>query len=198
MNYSIRLTEKAEEKALSALVTEPQRATIDSAKKKDIPASTPVLKQPADEIPSSVLVPQTFRLPQRLIEDLVRAGESERYRGWIEKGTSGCRESQNYITVKLSSAMDAYQGFDVDDRSKFNVAMPPCFVIVSWRSCSGSEQRRFVIPIIESVPTPERITPYPTGRFFWGGAVPGTSCQATIARSLRDVSQQALASAPSH
>ena len=28
-----------------------------------------------------------------------------------------------YITVKLSSAMDAYQGFDVDDRSKFNVAI---------------------------------------------------------------------------
>ena len=27
------------------------------------------------------------------------------------------------ITVKLSSAMDAYQGFDVDDRAKFNVAI---------------------------------------------------------------------------
>ena len=33
-----------------------------------------------------------------------------------------------------------------------------------------------------------RITPYPTGRLFWGGAVPGTSCQATIAPSLRDKS----------
>src|SRR5580704_928946 len=54
--------------------------------------------------------------------------------------------------------------------------------------------RNFATPIIESVRTPERITPYPTGRFFWGGAVPGTSCQATIARSLRDVSQQALVS----
>ena len=75
MNYSIRSTERAEEKALSALVTDPQRATIDWAEKKDIPASMPVLKQPADEIPSPVLVPQTFRLPQRLIEDLVRAGE---------------------------------------------------------------------------------------------------------------------------
>ena len=30
--------------------------------------------------------------------------------------------------------------------------------------------RNFVTPIIESVRTPERITPYPTGRFFWGGA----------------------------
>src|ERR1700674_3488942 len=28
-----------------------------------------------------------------------------------------------YVTMKLSSAMDAYQGFDVDDRSKFNVAI---------------------------------------------------------------------------
>jgi len=28
-----------------------------------------------------------------------------------------------YITVKLSSVMDAYQGFDVDERSKFNVAI---------------------------------------------------------------------------
>ena len=42
--------------------------------------------------------------------------------------------------------------------------------------------------------TPARITPYPTGRPFWAGAVPGTSCQATIAPSLRDISQQALAS----
>jgi hypothetical protein len=29
----------------------------------------------------------------------------------------------NYSIVKLSSAMDAYQGFDVDERSKFNVAI---------------------------------------------------------------------------
>jgi hypothetical protein len=33
----------------------------------------------------------------------------------------------------------------------------------------------------------------PTGRIFWSGAVPGTSCQATIAPSLRDISQPALA-----
>ena len=84
MNYSIRSTEKAEEKALSALVTEPQRATIDWAEKKDIPASMPVLKQPADEIPSPVLVPQTFRLPQRLIEDLVRAGELHAL-SWLDR-----------------------------------------------------------------------------------------------------------------
>jgi hypothetical protein len=42
-------------------------------------------------------------------------------------------------------------------------------------------------PIIASVRTPLRIRPYPTGRLFWGGAVPGTSCQATIAPSLRDI-----------
>jgi hypothetical protein len=52
----------------------------------------------------------------------------------------------------------------------------------------------FVTPIIESARTPAQITPYPTGRLFWGGAVPGTSCQATIAPSLRDISQQALSS----
>src|ERR1700738_3221624 len=84
MNYSIRSTEKAEEKALSALVTEPQRATIDWAEKKDIPASMPILKEPADEIPSPVLVPQTFRLPQRLIEDLARAGEL-RALSWLDR-----------------------------------------------------------------------------------------------------------------
>src|ERR1700676_3757563 len=55
--------------------------------------------------------------------------------------------------------------------------------------------RNFVTPIVESVRTPARITPYPTGRLFWGGAVPGTSCQATIASSLRDIYPHALASA---
>ena len=40
--------------------------------------------------------------------------------------------------------------------------------------------------IFESVRTPARITPYPTGRLFWGGADPGTSCQATIILSLWD------------
>ena len=48
--------------------------------------------------------------------------------------------------------------------------------------------RNFVAPI-----TPARITPYPAGRLFWGGAVPSTSCQATIAPSLLDISQQGLA-----
>jgi hypothetical protein len=52
--------------------------------------------------------------------------------------------------------------------------------------------RNFNTPIIESVRTSARITSYPTGRLLWGGAVPGTLCQATIAQSLRDISQQAL------
>src|ERR1700733_5240306 len=55
--------------------------------------------------------------------------------------------------------------------------------------------RNFVAPIIESVRTPARITPYPTGRLFWGGAVPGTSYQATIAPSLWDIPPQALCGA---
>src|ERR1700719_4891874 len=55
------------------------------------------------------------------------------------------------------------------------------------------DHRNFVTPVIESVRTPARIRPYPPGRLFWGGAVPGTSCQATIAPSLRDMSRQALA-----
>jgi len=62
----------------------------------------------------------------------------------------------------------------------------------------GFRIRNFVTPIIESVRTPARITPYPTGRLFWGGTVPGTSCQATIAPSLRDISQQALARYAEH
>ena len=98
MNYSIRSTEKAEEKALSALVTEPQRATIDWAEKKEIPASIPVLKQPADEIPSPVLVPQTFRLPQRLIEDLVRAGEL-RALSWLD------REGNTWLPISSKSTL---------------------------------------------------------------------------------------------
>ena len=43
--------------------------------KQEMPASVPVVQQTADEIPSPVFVPQTFRLPQRIIEDLARAGE---------------------------------------------------------------------------------------------------------------------------
>jgi len=42
---------------------------------------------------------------------------------------------------------------------------------------------------MESVRTPILITPYPTGRLFGGGAVPGTSCQAAVVPSLRDISR---------
>jgi hypothetical protein len=53
--------EKVEGKASPALVPEPPKAAIDPAEKKEIPASIAVLRQPADEIPLSLLVPQTFR-----------------------------------------------------------------------------------------------------------------------------------------
>jgi hypothetical protein len=98
MNYSIRSTEEPEGKALSALVTEPQRVTIDSAEKKEIPASIPVLKQPADEIPVPVLGPQRFRLPQRLIEDLVRAGEL-RALSWLD------REGNTWLPISSKSTI---------------------------------------------------------------------------------------------
>ena len=42
-----------------------------------------------------------------------------------------------YITVKLSSVMDAYQGFDVDERSKFNVA------IIYEDSAAGKRAKHF-------------------------------------------------------
>jgi hypothetical protein len=64
--------ERAEGEASPALLPEPPKTVIDPAEKKQIPAPVPVVHQSADEIPSQVLVPQTFRLPQRLIEDLAR------------------------------------------------------------------------------------------------------------------------------
>jgi hypothetical protein len=66
-------TEEGEES--TSLVPEPAETVIPSIEKKEIsiPASTPVVHQPAGEIPLPVLVPQTFRLPQRLVEDLARA-----------------------------------------------------------------------------------------------------------------------------
>ena len=76
--------EKAEGKASPALVPGPRKAAIDPAEKKEILASVPVRRQPAEEIPSPVPVPQTFRLPQRLIEDLARAGEL-RALSWLDR-----------------------------------------------------------------------------------------------------------------
>jgi hypothetical protein len=59
----------------TALVPEPAKTVIASVEKKEIPipAPAPVVHQPTVEIPLPVLVPQTFRLPQRLVEDLARA-----------------------------------------------------------------------------------------------------------------------------
>jgi len=90
--------EKAEGKASPALVPEPPKTAIDSAEKKEIPASAPVLQQPADEIPSPVLVPQTFRIPQRLIEDLARAGEL-RALSWLD------REGNTWLPISSKSTV---------------------------------------------------------------------------------------------
>jgi hypothetical protein len=67
--------EDAGEQESTALVPEPAKTVIASVEKKEIPvpAPAPVVYQPAGEIPLPVLVPQTFRLPQWLVEDLARA-----------------------------------------------------------------------------------------------------------------------------
>ena len=57
----------------TALVPEPAETVVAAVEKKEIPAPAPVVHQTAAEIPLPVLVPQTFRLPQRLVEDLARA-----------------------------------------------------------------------------------------------------------------------------
>ena len=56
--------------------------------------------------------------------------------------------------------------------------------MIGRRNAIEFSDSKFRLSNIESVTTLQRITPYPTGRLFWGGAAPGTSCQATIAPSL--------------
>jgi hypothetical protein len=90
--------EKAEEEASPALVPELPKTANDPAEKKEIPASVPVVKQPADEIPSPVLAPQTFRLPQRLIEELARAGEL-RALSWLD------REGNTWLPISSKSTV---------------------------------------------------------------------------------------------
>jgi predicted CoA-binding protein len=65
--------DKAEGEASSALIPESPKTTINPEENKQIPAPVPVVRQSEDEFPSPVLVPQTFRLPQRLVDDLARA-----------------------------------------------------------------------------------------------------------------------------
>jgi hypothetical protein len=57
------------------LVPETAKTVITPVERKEIPMPepVPVAHQIAGEIPLPVLVPQTFRLPQRLTEDLARA-----------------------------------------------------------------------------------------------------------------------------
>ena len=68
------------------------------SEKQEMLASVPVVQQPADEIPSPVLVPQTFRLPQRLIEDLARAGEL-RALSWLD------REGNTWLPIGSKSTV---------------------------------------------------------------------------------------------
>jgi len=89
---------KAEGEASPAQVPEIPKTAIDPAEKKEIPASVPVVKQPADEIPSPVLAPQTFRLPQRLIEELARAGEL-RALSWLD------REGNTWLPITSESTV---------------------------------------------------------------------------------------------
>jgi hypothetical protein len=72
-------------------------------------------------------------------------------------GMIGCSESQRY----------------------FSSTCAPCF-------CLSFHIRNFVTAIIESVRTPCTNQTVPYGTALLGGVVPGTSCRATIAPSLRD------------
>ena len=75
-----------------------------------------------------------------------------------------------------------------DTNAECSVALLPSKVSEVWKGLN------IVTPInrIGAHTCPNHTVPY--GTALWGGAVPGTSCQATIAPSLRDISQQALVS----
>jgi hypothetical protein len=89
--------EEAEGEESTGLVPGPRKAAIAPAEK-EIPVSVAVLQQPADEIRSSLLVPQTFRLPQRLIEELARAGEL-RALSWLD------REGNTWLPISSNSTL---------------------------------------------------------------------------------------------
>ena len=77
-------------------------------------------------------------------------------------------------TPKEPSRRARYDQAQTRSQRYFASKGAPCFL----RKANHSNHR--------SVGRPARIRPYPTGRLFWGGAVPGSSCQATIGPSLRD------------
>jgi hypothetical protein len=49
-----------------------------------MPAWVPLVQQTPDELPATALVPRTFRLPQRLSEDLAGAGELSAF-AWLDR-----------------------------------------------------------------------------------------------------------------
>ena len=90
--------EKAAGEASPALVSELPETASDPAETEEMPASVPVIQQPADEITSPALVPRTFRVPQRLIEDLARAGEL-RALSWLD------REGNTWLPISAESTV---------------------------------------------------------------------------------------------
>jgi hypothetical protein len=79
---------KLEREESSALVPELSKTAIGPAEKNQIPSPAPDVQQPPDEIPLSVLVPQTYRVPQQLVEDLARAAierKIKRRRPWSQQ-----------------------------------------------------------------------------------------------------------------
>src|ERR1700683_1328785 len=55
-----------------------------------------------------------------------------------------------------------------------------------WSDWPSLKKRRIIRHEIPPGLGLRAIIPCPTGRFYWGGVVPGASCQATIGPSLRD------------
>jgi hypothetical protein len=103
-------TEKAEGKASPALVTEPQRVAIDPAEKKEIPASGRSYSNLQTKFHHQCSCRRRFDYHSGLLRTWRGPENSERYRGWIEKGILAADKLKIYITVKLSSATDAYPG----------------------------------------------------------------------------------------
>jgi hypothetical protein len=83
-HFAQREPEKGERETFPAAVFHPTKAASDPAERAGSPASVSLLQQPADEIATPVIVSQTFRLPQRLIEELESAGELRAF-AWLDR-----------------------------------------------------------------------------------------------------------------
>jgi hypothetical protein len=99
-HFAQREPEKWEGETVPASVFQPAKEAIDPAERKELPASVPFVQRPADEIPSPVLVRQTFRLPERLIEELVCAGELRAF-AWLD------REGNTWLPIPFESLVES-------------------------------------------------------------------------------------------